>query len=320
VTTIRVPPGTTRRYPLENFQRCPACSSWRTTRDPDTLDTWFSSGLWTFSTLGWPEPTPDLANYHPTQVLETAYEILFFWVARMILMTTALLGQIPFETVYLHGLVRDEKREKLSKSKGDSANPLDLIERFGADALRFGLIFNTAPGMDSVLSEEKIRGMRNFANKVWNVGRFIEMNRPQTQPASPAGGKSKVKSQNDKAKFKTLTEADAEIMKKLEETITKVTDGIEKYRPHEAAEAIYHFLWHDFADRYLEESKQQKDENTQMILLHIYRISLKLLHPFMPFVTETLWQSLGETEMEPLLMTASWPLAAPANERITNNQ
>lgn len=270
-------------------------------RDPDTLDTWFSSGLWTISTLGWPDETDDLKTYHPTQVLETAYEILFFWVARMILMTTALRGQIPFEVVYLHGLVRDARREKLSKSKGDSANPIDLIDRYGADALRMALVFNTSPGTDSILSEEKIRGMQHFANKIWNIARYI-MARVEDEQWTL-----------NRARVSPKTAADQAILQKLETTIAEVTTNLDAFRIHEAAQAIYHFTWKELADVYLETSKAQLADSqtkvsTETILAYVLIQILRLLHPFMPFVTEAIWQELPAAAKDhELLMVASWP-------------
>jgi len=274
------------------------------TQDEDTLDTWFSSGLWTFSTLGWPEKTKDLETFHPTDILETAYEILFFWVARMVLMSTALVGEVPFRTVYLHGLVRDASRAKLSKSKADSANPLDLIAKYGTDALRMALVFNTSPGTDSVLSEEKIRGMKHFANKLWNIARFIQLNlpdgmlRPPTQRPTPA------------------TDADRAILERLGATVASMNRNLEGFALHEAAQAAYDFAWHELADVYLEASKPQLQDpaladGTRAILAHCLATTLKLLHPFMPFVTEELWGRLtGATETTGLLMVQKWPEAA----------
>lgn len=255
------------------------------TQDPDTLDTWFSSGLWTFSTLGWPEQTRDLQTFHPTDLMETAYEILFFWVARMILMTTALVGQVPFRTVYLHGLVRDERRAKLSKSKADSANPLDLIAKYGTDALRMALIFNTAPGTDSILSEQKIRGMQHFANKLWNIARFVLMQTP-TGALEPS-------------------DADRDITAKLANTIAVVTEHLDGLRIHEAAQELYQFVWREFADVYLEASK---DRPNTAVLNHTLEVCLKLLHPFMPFVTEELWGRIHGGDAKDLLMVQPWPM------------
>jgi valyl-tRNA synthetase len=283
--------------------QAPQGEGWQ--QDSDTLDTWFSSGLWTFSTLGWPdEKSPDLKTYHPTDVLETGYDILFFWVARMILMTTYHLGQIPFKTVYLHGLVRDKDRQKMSKSKGNVIDPLGVIDTYGTDALRFALIFSTAAGNDIPLSEDKIKGMKHFGNKLWNISRFVITNLESTkyqvlstQPPSP------------------VTEADKNILTKLEETIKSATEHLENFRLHEAAQEIYQFSWHELADIYLEQSKDQlKDEaiaeNTIQILRHNLIMVLKLLHPFMPFITEHIWQILAEKKLlniGGLLMVSKWP-------------
>lgn len=280
----------------------PAGEGW--SQDEDTLDTWFSSGLWTFSTLGWPESTRDLKTFHPTDVLETAYEILFFWVARMVLMSTALMGEVPFRVVYLHGLVRDANRAKLSKSKADSANPLDLIAKYGTDALRMALVFNTSPGTDSVLSEEKIRGMKHFANKLWNIARFIQLNLPNGALRPPA------------ARPTPTTDADRDILAKLDATTASVTRNLEGFAIHEAAQAAYDFAWHELADVYLEASKPQLQDpaladGTRAILAHCLATTLKLLHPFMPFVTEELWGRLtGGTEPADMLMVQKWPESA----------
>ncbi|HXV27303.1 MAG TPA: valine--tRNA ligase [Candidatus Paceibacterota bacterium] len=278
----------------------PSGDGW--TQDPDTLDTWFSSGLWTFSTLGWPDETPDLRTFHPTDVMETAYEILFFWVARMILMTGALLGDVPFRTVYLHGLVRDEKRAKLSKSKSDSADPLDLIGQYGTDALRMALIFNTSPGTDSILSNEKIKGMKHFANKLWNIARYVLANVPSMD--SGAGTPD------------PATDADRAILAKLDETVGAMSEDLEAFRIHEAAQRVYQFAWHEFADIYLEASKSQLDDiatagSTRNILAYCLDRMLRLLHPFMPFVTEELWGRIhGTDDPAKLLMVQSWPAAS----------
>lgn len=285
--------------------KAPSGESWE--QDPDTLDTWFSSGLWTFSTLGWPEITKDLKTYHPTTVMETGYDILFFWVARMILMTTYLLGEVPFRTVYLHGLVRDPENKKMSKSAGNIVDPLDVTNKYGTDALRFALIFNTAAGTDQPLAEDKIKGMKHFANKLWNISRFILMNTEKTEFAKP----------------ETLTDADKAILEKLSETVKTVTLDIESLRLHEAAQSIYHFTWSEFADVYIEASKPQlQDEeqkaNTQNILLYTLDQILKMLHPFMPFVTEEIWSRLTEGQprirgpqsgpgQHRLLMVEEWP-------------
>ena len=246
-------------------------------QDQDTLDTWFSSGLWTFSTLGWPEQTKDLSIYHPTDVLETGYDILPFWVARMILMTKYALNTIPFKSVYFHGLVRDAKGQKMSKSLGNALDPLEIAQKYGADAGRMALIFGTAPGTDSKISEDKIKGQKHFANKIWNITRFV-MSQPNTGELR----------QDLKNEFDALA--------------LSITRDLDAFRLHTAAERLYNYIWTRFADEILEASK--KEEGYGATLHYILEGSLKLLHPFMPFVTETLWETLGH---DTLLMVSPWP-------------
>ncbi|MDP3763863.1 MAG: valine--tRNA ligase, partial [bacterium] len=231
----------------------PEGSGWE--QDPDTLDTWFSSGLWTFSALGWPEETEDFKMYHPTNILETGYDILFFWVARMILMSEFLLGEVPFKTVYLHGLVRNAKGEKLSKSLGDNVDPLSIIDKYGTDALRMALIVGVGPGSDSRLSDDKLKAYKNFANKLWNIARFVL-------------------SQEKNG------ELDKALIDEFNALATEVTNDMENYRFYIAAEKIYAYVWHRFADEILEESKQRPERSAT--LHYILEHSLKLLHPFMP--------------------------------------
>jgi len=274
---------------------------WR--QDPDTLDTWFSSGLWTFSTLGWPKKTKDLETYHPTSVLETGYDILFFWVARMILMSTYLMGEVPFRTVYLHGLVRDEKGRKMSKSLGNVIDPLTMVEKYGADATRLSLIIGAAPGNDLKLSEERVRGYRNFANKLWNIARFVQMNTKDYLPAQAGKGKAKPK----------LSAKDRKILSDFEKTKKQVTRLIEEYRLSQAAETLYHYAWHEFADKVLEDSKKVLEQKKtragrQRLLLSILRELLSLLHPFTPFVTEELYQQLPLKDKKKALLIESWPV------------
>lgn len=285
----------------------PTDNGWE--QDSDTLDTWFSSGLWTFSTLGWPNKTEDLLKFHPTNVLETGYDILFFWVARMILMSTYLTGQIPFSDVFLHGLVRDENKQKMSKSKGNVIDPVDVIAKYGTDAVRFALIFSTAGGNDISMSDDKIRGMRNFTNKLWNLGRFIEFKKTMNTTLADnfiAFSDLGENEYNDLAR-KYLTE--------LKELINGVTANIAKYEFNLAADKLYHFIWHSFADIYIEQLFKNEitdtginDQNSQKyydLLINSYRIMLELLHPFMPFITEELWQKLphqGES-----IMISAWP-------------
>jgi len=272
----------------------PKGKDWR--QDLDTLDTWFSSGLWTFSTLGWPKKTNDLKTYHPTSVLETGYDILFFWVARMILMSTYLMGEVPFRIVYLHGLVRDKDGKKMSKSLGNIIDPLTMVEKYGADATRLSLIIGAAPGNDLKLAEDRVRGYRNFANKLWNIARFVQMN------TSDYAGKVKPK----------LTAQDKKILSDFEKTKKQVTELIETYRLSQAAEALYHYAWHTFADKVLEDSKKVlEDKNTrrqrQYILLFILNDLLALLHPFTPFITEELYQQFPLKDKNKMLMIKQWP-------------
>lgn len=266
----------------------PADTGWE--QDPDTLDTWFSSGLWTFSTLGWPEASEDFKDYHPTSMMETGYDIIFFWVARMILMTNYVLGDIPFETVYLHGLVRDEQGRKMSKSLGNVIDPLDMVEKYGADASRLSLLIGNTPGSDLKLSEEKIAGFRNFANKLWNISRFMLIN---------------IKEPKNDAKIpKPKTLVDKWILDKLNETVRMATENIEKNNFSYAGEQLRDFTWGDLADWYLEAAKIEGDKSE--ILNYTLNTILKLWHPFMPFVTEAIWQEVyGAQEM---LMVEKWPV------------
>ncbi len=264
-------------------------------QDEDTLDTWFSSGLWTFSTLGWPGQTKDLATYHPTSVLVTAYEILFFWVARMILMTGYALNTIPFNTVYLTGIVRDNQGRKFSKSLGNGIDPIVIAEKYGADAGRFTLLMSGGPGTDSKLSEDKIKGYKNFANKIWNITRFV-LSSVETFPEIKP----------------TLTAPDEKLFTELNSTVADVTKDIEEYRFYMAGEKIYHYVWHTFADIIIEESKgilkdgsPEEKISRSWILMHILKTSLTVLHPFMPFVTEEIWSMLPQTKN--LLIIEKWP-------------
>ena len=249
------------------------------TQDEDTLDTWFSSGIWTFSTLGWPEDTNDFKTFHPTDLLETGYDILPFWVMRMILMTEFTLNTIPFKTVYLHGLVRDARGRKMSKSLGNNLDPLDIAEKFGADAARMALVVGNTPGTDMRMSEDKIKGYKHFSNKLWNIARFVL--------SQEHDGKIK---EDLKAEFDALA--------------VDVTNDIEEFRIYMAAEKLYHYLWHRFADGIIEESKGK--DGYGATLYYILENSLKLLHPFMPFITEEIWQSMPTKDTE-FLMVAKWP-------------
>ena len=277
----------------------PAGEGWE--QFSDTLDTWFSSGLWTFSTLGWPDPKEQKRQnfklYHPTSVLETGYDILFFWVARMILMSNALLGQVPFRVVYLHGLVRDSKGKKMSKSLGNIIDPLVMIEKYGADATRLSLIIGAAPGNDMKLSEDKVRGYRNFSNKLWNIARFIHMNtQDYTHKTKPV-----------------LSAEDKKILADFKKIKKRATDLIVQYRFSQAAETLYHYAWHTFADKILEESKDTLQPHKtraarQYVLLTVLTDLLRLLHPFIPFITEEIYQKLLIKKKKNCLMVEAWPL------------
>ncbi len=276
-------------------------------QDEDTLDTWFSSGLWTFSTLGFPEQTKDLKTYHPTSWMQMGYEILFFWMARMILMSTYALDQIPFKDVYIHGMLRDELGKKFSKSAGNNADPLEIIKQYGTDALRFSLLSGVTPGNDQKFYEEKIEGARNLVNKLWNVARYIITNchsgrseeRATDRISSGFYRSADASLQND-----NLTLADRWILGKMDSLIVEVTEDLENYRFSQAGEKLREFSWSDLADWYIEASKFEKNGEKGKILSFILQNLLKLWHPFMPFVTEHIWTLLDEKK---LLMVANWP-------------
>lgn len=273
----------------------PEESGWE--QDPDTLDTWFSSGLWTFSTLGWPDETSDFKKYHPTTVLETGYDIIFFWVARMILMSTYLLGDIPFEKVYLHGLVRDAKGQKMSKSLGNGIDPVEVSNKYGADAVRMSLIVGVGPGNDLNLSEDKIKAYKKFSNKIWNATRFVLEN---------------VEIENLKLEIE-LDKKHQEIINQKNDFIKEITKEMNEYKFYLTSEKIYHYFWHTFADIIIENSKQDLESgneeliiSTQKMLYTILVDLIKILHPYMPFVTEEIWQDLPIKDSE-LLMVENWP-------------
>jgi valyl-tRNA synthetase len=276
-------------------------------QDPDTLDTWFSSGMWTFSTLGWPDnfkknkKSGDLLKFHPTQVLETGYEILTLWVSRMIMMSLFALQEIPFENVYLHGMILDKNGKKMSKSKGNGIDPIDMIEKFGADAVRLSMLIGSTPGNDSRLSEEKIEGFKKFINKLWNIARYILSN---------------VKCQTLNVKYQNLTLADEWILNKFNNLIKKINDDLKKYNFSQAGEKLRKFTWDDFADWYLEISKFEKNKEKNEILFYILKNLLKLWHPFIPFVTETIWQ---EIKTNNLLMIEKWPTVSTKFTNININ-
>ncbi|MBN2752677.1 MAG: valine--tRNA ligase, partial [Rhodospirillaceae bacterium] len=274
-------------------------------RDPDVLDTWFSSSLWPFSTLGWPHETPELARYYPTDVLVTGFDIIFFWVARMMMMGLRFMGDVPFKTVYIHALVRDEKGQKMSKSKGNVIDPLGLIDTYGADALRFTLAAMAAQGRDIKMSENRVQGYRNFATKLWNAARFCEMNECRLDPNFHA---------------EAVTHAvNRWIVGKVAEAVGAVTDGLEAFKFNEAANAVYQFVWGTFCDWYLEIAKPLltgEDDvvktETRATTAWVLDEVLKLLHPFMPYITEDLWAKTA-TSPRGQLITESWPVALPVD-------
>lgn len=282
----------------ETPKKCSSCKHTKLTQDKDTFDTWFSSSQWPFATLGYPNKS-DYKTFYPTSVMETGYDILFFWVARMIMLGIYTTGKVPFKNVFLHGMVRDSKGQKMSKSKGNVVNPLDVAEKFGTDALRMSLIAGSGAGNDQNYSEAKVIGYRNFTNKIWNIGRYVQFVFDGTNNIS-----------FDKPK--KLIKEDEKILKSLDLLIEKVTTNLEKYRLNTALEAIYEFAWHEFADVYIEETKdraREKDEKVLYTLRHTYLMILKLLHPFASFVTEAIWQEFKNLRKYPTgeLITASWP-------------
>ena len=282
----------------EGPEACPECGG-ELRQDPDVLDTWFSSWLWPFSTLGWPEPTEDLAYFYPTQWLTTGPDIIFFWVARMIMAGLEFRGEVPFSTVYLHGIVRDGKGRKMSKSLGNSPEPIDIIEEYGADALRFTMIALTPTGQDVLFDATKTELGRNFANKIWNAARFLVMNLEGYDAAAP-------RAETDAS--------DRWILSRLDATVTEVTAALEESRFSEAAWGLYEFLWKEYCDWYLEFAKARfygddpaARARAQTVGLEVLSTSLRLLHPFFPYLTEAIWEFLPDSDG--LLIRASWPEA-----------
>ena len=277
---------------------CPKCGK-PMRQDPDTLDTWFSSALWPFSTLGWPEKTEELEYFYPTSVLVTGYDIIFFWVIRMMFSGLEHMGEVPFKTVLIHGLVRDSQGRKMSKSLGNGIDPLEVIDKYGADALRFTLITGNAPGNDMRFYGERVEASRNFANKVWNASRFIMMNLPEEG----------VKEVSEEA----LTDADKWILSKVNTLVKDVTENMEKYELGIAADKLYSFIWEEFCDWYIEMVKPRlyndADETKTAALYTLQKVlitSLKLLHPYMPFVTEEIFCTLQDKEES--IMISEWPV------------
>jgi len=275
---------------------CPKCGSHHLRQDEDTLDTWFSSALWPFSTLGWPEKTPELDYFYPTDTLVTGYDIIFFWVARMMFSGIAHMGEVPFKNVFIHGLVRDAQGRKMSKSLGNGVDPIEVIDQYGADALRFSLATGNSPGNDMRFLEEKVQSSRNFANKLWNAARFIRMNLSDGDVALTLPD--------------TLGMEDKWILSRFNRLVKEVTDNLEKFELGIAVQKLYDFIWDSFCDWYIELCKVhlqgERAEDARRVLVYVMTGILKLLHPFMPFITEEIWQSLpheGES-----LMISAWPV------------
>lgn len=281
---------------LEDPTVCSSCGSENLTQETDVLDTWFSSWLWPFSTLGWPEKTKDLETFYPTQTLVTAPDILFFWVSRMIMAGLEFMGEVPFKDVYLHGVVRDEQGRKMSKSLGNSIDPLEAIEEYSADALRFSLMMLAPLGHDLQLSQDKFVLGRNFANKIWNAARYLLMN---------------VDKEFDRGiKVELMDVIDHWIVSRLNTMLRSVSTQIEKFRFNDAVTSIYDFLWHDFCDWYLEMIKDRMDQNnTQQVALNVLEQTLCALHPIMPFVTEEIWSLLPLRKDSESIVVAAWPKA-----------
>ena len=297
----------------EDPTACEKCGSTHLTREEDVLDTWFSSALWPFSTLGWPEQTTDLNYWYPTSVMVTGYDIIFFWVARMIFSGCEQMKKIPFHTVLIHGLVRDDKGRKMSKSLGNGIDPLEMAEKYGADALRFNLITGNSPGNDTRFYTEKCEAMRNFANKIWNASRFVMMNLTIDRYELPAADK--------------LEREDKWVLSKLNRLVKEVTENLDSFEIGVASAKVYDFIWDTYCDWYIELTKTRlngTDEDAKLtaqnVLCYVLVTLLKLLHPFMPFITEEIYQALPKCDgSEDILMTAQWPeyteaLSFPAEE------
>ena len=300
---------------------CATCGSTNLVQDPDVLDTWFSSGLWPFSTLGWPEQTADLKTYYPTSLLITAYDILFFWVARMIMMGIHFTGSVPFGSVYLHSLVRTASGEKMSKSKGTGLDPVKLNQQYGTDAMRFCLASMAAPGTDIVLSNDRLAGARNFANKIWNAARFVFMNLDKFEEGGTTLDDLAAPEVREKAPYAfhgSVPLVDEWLFEKLTAATSTVNAALANYRFHEAAQVIYQFFWGDFCDWYIEWVKPEllsADRERAVVawknLFAAFDTSLRLLHPFMPFLTEELWHQLPQRPGDKSIALQAFP-AAPA--------
>lgn len=282
--------------------KCTKCGSTNIKQDEDVLDTWFSSGLWPFSTLGWPNQTEDFKYFYPTDVLVTGYDIIFFWVVRMVFSALEMTGESPFKNVFIHGLVRDAEGRKMSKSLGNGIDPLEVVDQFGADALRFMLMTGISPGNDTRFNNDRLESSRNFANKLWNASRFVLMNIDGDL----------IDEETAKANYKT---EDKWIISRMNKAAKEVTDNLDKFELGMAAQRVYDFIWNEYCDWYIEIVKPRlyADEGTdkdtaRFVLIKVLKDMLKLLHPFMPFITEEIWSFLPETSSR--LIKSDWPKAS----------
>jgi valyl-tRNA synthetase len=298
--------------------QCPKCGAADITQDEDVLDTWFSSWLWPFSTFGWPHENPDLKFYYPTHDLATAPEIIFFWVARMIMAGCKFMGDIPFRNVYIHGTVRDDKGRKMSKSLGNSMDPLDIISKYSADSLRFSLMLITSTGMDVYVNMEKFEIGRNFATKIWNAARFMKMHMEKV----PAADWRTLAQGNFTLDPALLRDDDRHLLDSCQNMAQTVTEHLEKFRLQDGALAIYDFVWSNFCDWYLEYAKQDlygtddtRRAQVLAVMTDVFAKSLKLLHPYMPFLTEELWHQMGYAAADETIMRAPWPQPYTAAQR-----
>lgn len=291
---------TDAKYCLKN-QPCEKCNKDHILQETDTFDTWFLSGQWPITTLGFPD-SDDFKYFYPTSVLDTMWDILFFWVARMMMLGLYRTGKVPFETIHIHARVVDKFGAKMSKSKGNVINPMEMVDKYGADAVRMALIFGVAPASDVAVSEERIRSMRNFGNKVWNIGRFITGGLEQS-------GLEISDIPDYSQSIKGLTSEDKDVVKYLDKLVKESSQYLKKYRFDFVSESIYQFIWHRLADEYVEYSKPRVgngDKTAFSVLLHVYGTCLKLLHPFMPFVTEQVWEQIKREKEYPLIVS-EWP-------------
>jgi valyl-tRNA synthetase len=296
-------------------EKCGKCQSSSLKQDEDVLDTWFSSALWPFSTLGWPEETEDLKYFFPTDVLVTGYDIIFFWVVRMVFSSLEMMGEVPFKYVYVHGLVRDAEGRKMSKSLGNGVDPLEIIDQFGADALRFMLMTGITPGNDMRFKTDKLESSRNFANKLWNASRFVIMN------LQDENGEFRAMADDSQGVGKlALQDEDKWILSKVNEAVREATVNMEKFELSLAAQKAYELIWNEYCDWYIELVKgrlygeEEEDKKVaRYVLVRALKDMLKLLHPFMPFITEEIWSFLpksetGEENPEGFLIRENWPV------------